>query len=159
MFYERTWYQHPDYGPMIIDKDLLQMIEPVCEKIEDSSPDAGELLSIPLPYANFFCAIPPWHGYVQTFFDTTSKQTIKALMEELESSPPKWIFYQRQLWTLGVCTKLSTITGALSSIGFSTSSSNIKLAMGYGVSCTQAITTRRLCIREGIVGYGTTSGY
>jgi hypothetical protein len=99
IFYERTWYPHPDYGPMIIDRDLLQMIDPVCQKIRDSGSD-NELLSLPLPYANYFCSIPPWHGYVQTFFDTTSKQTIGGLMDELEDSPPKWIFYQRQLWTL-----------------------------------------------------------
>jgi hypothetical protein len=34
---------------------------------------------------------------VQTFFDTSSKQTIDGLMDELQHSPPKWILYQRQL--------------------------------------------------------------
>jgi hypothetical protein len=38
-----------------------------------------------------------WRGYVQTFFDTSSRETIDALMAELEASPPKWILYQRQL--------------------------------------------------------------
>ena len=96
MFADRTWYRHPDYGPMIIDRDLLQMIQPLCHKIQDNGSD-NELLSLPLPYANYFCSIPPWHGYVQTFFDTTSKQTMQTLMDELQRSPPKWICYQREL--------------------------------------------------------------
>lgn len=99
MFANRAWYRHPDYGPMIIERDQLEMIQSVCEKLRDSDSD-NELLSLPFPYANYFCSIPPWHGYVQTFFDTTSKQTIECLMDELRRSPPKWIFYQRQLKTL-----------------------------------------------------------
>jgi hypothetical protein len=99
MFADRVWFQHPDYGPMIIERDLLQMIQPVCQKMRDSGSD-NELLSLPWPGGNYFCSIPPWHGYVQTFFDTTSRQTIKTLMDELQQSPPKWILYQRQLMTL-----------------------------------------------------------
>lgn len=99
MFEDRTWYQHPAYGPMIIDRDELQMIQPVCQALRDSGSD-NELLSLPFPYANYFCATPPWHGYVQTFFDTTSEQSIRNLMDDLRHSPPKWIFYQRQLATL-----------------------------------------------------------
>lgn len=99
MFANRTWYRHPDYGPMIIDGDMLSMIMPVCQKVRDSTPD-NELLSIPFPYANYFCSTPPWHGYVQTFFDTTSKQTVQNLIGELQHAPPKWIFYQRQLKNL-----------------------------------------------------------
>lgn len=94
----RTWYQHPEYGPMIIDRDLLQMIKPVCDATRGSGSD-NELLSIPYPYANYFCAKTPWHGYVQTFFDTASQQTVQNLIDELRT-PPKWIFYQRQLKTL-----------------------------------------------------------
>ena len=59
-----------------------------------------ELLSLPFSYANYFCNIPPWHDDVQTFFDTTSKETIQGLMKELQASPPQWIFYQRQMATL-----------------------------------------------------------
>jgi hypothetical protein len=99
LFVDRTWYRHPDYGPMILDRDLLQLIEPVCQTIKNEG-SSNELLSLPFPYANYFCNIPPWHGYVQTFFDTTSKQTIDSLIDELQSSPPTWIFYQRQLYTL-----------------------------------------------------------
>jgi hypothetical protein len=99
MFADRVWYEHPDYGPMMIERDLLQMIQPICGKIKESGAD-NELLSLPWPTGNYFCSIAPWHGYVQTFFDTTSKQTIQALMNELQQSPPKWILYQRQLMTL-----------------------------------------------------------
>ena len=99
MFADRVWYRSPDHGPMIIERGLLRMILPVCEKTRGSGGDS-ELLSVPFPTANYFCAIPPWHGYVQTFFDTASPQTIQNLMDELQHSPPKWIFYQRQLRTL-----------------------------------------------------------
>jgi hypothetical protein len=75
------------------------MTQQVCQKVrEGGSPK--ELLSLPFPGGNYFCSVPPWHGYVQTFFDTSSKQTIDTLMDELQHSPPKWILYQRQLMTL-----------------------------------------------------------
>ena len=84
---------------MIIDRDLLQFIGPVCAAVDADKPRA-ELLSLPFPFANYFCVVPPWHGYVQTFFDTSSRETIEGLMDELEKSPPKWILYQRQLVNL-----------------------------------------------------------
>ncbi len=99
LFTGRVIYRHPEYGPMVIDRDLLQMIEPVCAQVGEGG--AGhELLSLPFSYANYFCSIPPWHDYVQTFFDTSSKETIQGLMQKLETSPPQWIFYQRQMATL-----------------------------------------------------------
>ena len=99
LFSGRTWFRHPVYGPMVIDRDLLQMMEPVCAQVGDGEP-RQELLSLPFSYANYFCNIPPWHDDVQTFFDTTSKETIQGLMKELQASPPQWIFYQRQMATL-----------------------------------------------------------
>jgi hypothetical protein len=93
-FVDRQWYRHPDYGPMIIDVHVLQMIEPICADIHQSR--STELLSLPYPYPNYFCSIEPWHGYVQTFFDTASSATIFQLMDELQRAPPKWIVYQRQ---------------------------------------------------------------
>ena len=56
-----------------------------------------ELLSLPYPYPNYFCDIAPWHDYVQTFFDTATRPQIEHLMQELETHPPEWIVYQRQL--------------------------------------------------------------
>ena len=100
MFVDRQWYKHPDYGAMIIDENLLHMIQPLCS-IVHSEPDK-ELLSLPYPYPNYFCSIEPWHGYVQTFFDTSNSATIFHLMDELNASPPKWIVYQRQLQVLSL---------------------------------------------------------
>ena len=99
LFTGRTLFQHPVYGPMIIDRDLLQFIQPVCKDVtqDDSRP---ELLSLPFPFSNYFCAIPPWDGYVQTFYDTSSRQTIEELISQLKAAPPKWIFYQKQVHSL-----------------------------------------------------------
>jgi hypothetical protein len=101
MFVGRQWYRHPVYGPMIIETKLLNFIEPICKETGTSTP-GGELLSMPNPYANYFCDIPPWHEYVQTFFDTSSKETIETLMHELQKAPPQWILYERQLDSLAV---------------------------------------------------------
>jgi hypothetical protein len=96
MFTNRQWVRHPVYGPLYIDSDLLHFIQPVCAQINQSSAKP-ELLSLPYSYPNFFCATPPWHNYVQTYFDTSTAATIDRLMQELNTSPPQWIVYQRQL--------------------------------------------------------------
>jgi hypothetical protein len=96
MFVNRQWYRHPVYGPMYLDRDLLHFIQPICEKIDQGNP-SPELLSLPFAYPNYFCATPPWHGYVQTYFDTSQRSTILQLMNELDTAPPQWILYQRQL--------------------------------------------------------------
>jgi hypothetical protein len=105
LFVGRTWYQHPEYGAMLIERQDLAFIQPICRAVEQDGLKQG-LLSLPYPYPNYFCAIPPWHGYVQTFFDTSSKETIQHLMTELQTSPPKWIVYQRQLYNLGLHEKI-----------------------------------------------------
>jgi len=99
LFTGREIYRHPVYGPMVIDRDLLAMMESVCERVGTGGA-GNELLSLPFSYANYFCNIPPWHDYVQTFFDTSSKEMIDGLMNELQTSPSQWIIYQRQLATL-----------------------------------------------------------
>lgn len=105
MFVDRHWYRHPVYGPMIIDSQLLQFIEPVCREIAaDGSQE--ELLSLPYGYANYFCDIPPWQDYVTTFYDTSTRETIFGLMNKLRQSPPKWILYQRQLDNMAVHEKI-----------------------------------------------------
>jgi hypothetical protein len=96
MFENRQWYRHPVYGPMYIDRDLLHFVQPICEKIEQGN-SKPELLSLPYSYPNYFCATPPWHGYVQTYFDTSSRATVNRPMAELNTAPPQWIVYQRQL--------------------------------------------------------------
>ncbi len=101
----RVWYRHPLYGPMYLDPDLLAFTEPLCPVLK---PPAGErveqqeLLSIPFPYTNYFCGIPPWRWYVQTWYDTVTPATVTTLMQQLEAAPPRWILYQRQPETLRV---------------------------------------------------------
>ena len=96
MFVNRQWYRHPVYGPMYIDSDLLRFVEPLCQEIGNGG-SMPELLSMPYSYPNYFCDTPPWHGYVQTWFDTSTKGTINSLAKELNTAPPQWIVYQRQL--------------------------------------------------------------
>ena len=98
MFQDRARYDHPVYGPMYVDRALLAFSLKFCGDIHASpNPGKPELLSLPYPYPNYFCDIPPWHDYVQTFFDTSTRATIEQLMKELATAPPQWIIYQRQL--------------------------------------------------------------
>ena len=99
MFVGRQWYRHPTYGPMVIQTDTLHFIQPICDRIGPTRPD-NEFLSLPFPYANYFCNIPPWHGYALTYFDTTTPEDIARLTADLQNFPPKWILYQRQLASL-----------------------------------------------------------
>jgi len=99
MFQARQWYRHPVYGLLYMEKDQLQFAEPVCNEIAQNDPQ-HELLSLPYPYPNYFCAVAPWHGYVQTFFDTSTRSTIEGLIAELQADPPQWIVYQRELANL-----------------------------------------------------------
>jgi hypothetical protein len=100
MFVGRQWFMHPVYGPMIIERNMLAFIEPVCKTVNNGGPDAG-LLSLPYSYANYFCAVPPWHNHVQTWYDTASEATVGELANELHA-PPKWILYQSQPETLRI---------------------------------------------------------
>ena len=96
LFADRVWYQHPLYGPIYVERDQLNFVESICADIaKDGTP--ADLLSLENPYPNYFCNIPPWHGYVQTWYDTTSAQTIDTLDAQLAVAPPKWIVYQRAL--------------------------------------------------------------
>jgi hypothetical protein len=101
MFANRQWYRHPVYGPMYMERDELEFIVPVCAEIAQGSA-RPELLSLPFPYPNYFCAAPPWHNYVQTFFDTSTRKSVEDLIQELETHPPQWIVYQRQVKILAL---------------------------------------------------------
>jgi hypothetical protein len=75
---------------------------PVCERVR-----AGKtLLSLPISFANYYCGVPVWHGYVQTFFDTSTRSRIEQLERDLEQAPPDFIFYQRQLELLSLHEKI-----------------------------------------------------
>ena len=107
MFEDRAWYRHPVYGPMYIDRDLLAFSRRVCADMGVTpGQEHPELLSLPYPFPNYFCDTPPWHNYVQTFFDTSTRATIEGLMAELNTAPPKWIVYQRQMLILGGAERL-----------------------------------------------------
>ena len=93
---ERVWYRHPSFGPMLIETAQRDLMLPVCAAVQNGS-QPPQLLSLPFVYANYFCNVPPWHGYTQTFYDTSSRATIAALERELLTAPPEWIVYQRQL--------------------------------------------------------------
>jgi hypothetical protein len=95
MFENRQWFRHPVYGPIYIEKDQLSFILPICREIREGNLKP-ELLSMPFSNPNYFCDVPPWHGYVQTFYDTVTRSTIEHLMTELDTAPPQWIVYQKQ---------------------------------------------------------------
>ena len=99
MFQDRTLYRHPDFGPMVIERPQLALMQSMCAAIKPGTQPA-QLLAMPWPYPNYFCNIPPWHGYVQTWYDTSTKDTIDALVHELQTGPPEWIVYQRSLETM-----------------------------------------------------------
>ena len=92
---------------MLIEAAQLRLVGPMCARIASSSAPAT-LLSLPYPYPNYFCAIAPWHGYVQTWYDTSSAQTIGRLVGELETAPPSWIVYQHDLSVMEVHEKRFT---------------------------------------------------
>lgn len=86
-------FRHDKRGPHILPAELAALIDPVCTSIQP-----GEtLLSLPYSFANYYCRVPTWRNYVQTFFDTSTEARISQLMKDLNSSPPDVIFYQRQL--------------------------------------------------------------
>jgi hypothetical protein len=98
MFESRAIYHHPVYGWMYIDKDLLRFSQGACAIIgAQPGRTQPELLSLPFPTPSYFCNIPPWHNYIQTFFDISTRATIEQMMQELSTDPPKYIAYQRQL--------------------------------------------------------------
>lgn len=99
LFEHRLVVNHRLYGPMVVDRSLYALFSSISSEIERGG---GELLSLPFPYANYFCGIPPWNGYVQTFFDTSEEKRIGRLMDQLKINPPTWILYQRQLGVLGL---------------------------------------------------------
>ncbi len=98
MFKNREIVRHPVYGPMVIDKDLNSFANKMCAAI--GAGGKGDLLSLPFPYLNYYCDIPPWQDYVQSFFDMSGRAVIDGLIAKLQKSPPKWVLYQRQLWVL-----------------------------------------------------------
>ena len=101
LFKDRVWYRHPNYGPMLIERAQLDFMLPLCAQVQASGPGT-QLLSLPYPYANYFCHVSPWQGYVQTWYDTSSREQIQGLATKLADAPPQWISYQRGLDTMAL---------------------------------------------------------
>jgi len=90
----RMFVESKSLGQLLIGSEVYKFIAPVCKFTE--ARDAS-LLSIPFPFANYFCGVDVWQGYVQTFFDTTPSSKVNLLISELSQKPPNFIFYQQQL--------------------------------------------------------------
>ena len=105
-FTGRVWFHHRQYGPMYIERPQLTMVNEICGLIQSDSRSSPELLAVPWPYPNYFCHIPPWHGFVQTWYDTTSRATMQRLVTDLQQQPPEWIAYERGLDTMAVHEKI-----------------------------------------------------
>ena len=102
-FYEkRILINNSPHGPHLLSKDLAGLILPVCAEVQKST----ELLSIPFSFANYYCKKEPWRGYIQTFFDTSSANQVLQLIQDINSNPPAYIFYQRQLENIAVHERL-----------------------------------------------------
>ena len=97
-FKDRVWYNNPERGPMYIDREQLRLMSSFCDTIHQNP--SPELLSLPYPYPNYFCGVHPWHGFVQTWYDTSGKERIDELVAQLTQSPPQFIAYQRGLDTM-----------------------------------------------------------
>ena len=93
MFRDRQWYRHPVYGPMYIERGQLAVSAAICQDVHRSDAPTS-MLNLPYPYLNYFCGIPPWQNYIQTWYDTSGADTITALQQQLRDSPPEWIVYQ-----------------------------------------------------------------
>ena len=101
MFVGRTVYRHPEVGPMIVERAQLDFMKPMCDAIHaQGSPTT--LLALPYPYPNYFCDVPPWDGYVQTWYDTSGPSIITSLEGKLDKAPPRWVMYQRGLDTMAM---------------------------------------------------------
>lgn len=94
MFDGREIIEHPVYGPMIIDRRMDKFFGKVCDLI--SAPRPSSLFATPYSYANYYCAVPPWHDHVLTFFDTSDREKVSRIPTELRQSPPAWVLYERQ---------------------------------------------------------------
>ena len=99
LFSDRKWVENRAYGPMFLSGRLSVFFGQVCSII-GKGPQPPTLLSIPFSFANYYCAIPPWQNYVQTWYDTASPAVIERMELQLNTSPPEWVLYQRQLAVL-----------------------------------------------------------
>ena len=95
LFTARQVYHNPVMGPMVIERSLLEFIEPLCERVQREP--GTSLLSLPFPYPNTFCGVAPWHDNVQSFFDISTPEMNRRIVRDLQIDPPRYIAYQRQI--------------------------------------------------------------
>ena len=94
LFRDRIVVTTPTLGPCVISRSQQDFNDSLFGPIGATA--NVSLLSIPFPYPNYLLGIPPWHDYIQTFFDTTDRSRIEKMIRELSADPPDWIVYQRQ---------------------------------------------------------------
>lgn len=86
------------FGPLLLSKQVGDLVKPVCNMVGNGK----TLLSLPFSFANYYCDIPVWNGYVQSFFDTAGPVLVSDMLGQLQRNPPDYIFYQRQILNLSV---------------------------------------------------------
>jgi hypothetical protein len=81
---------------VVIDPELNDYAKKIC----GSLPKEAVVLSLPFPFANYFCGNIIWKKNIQLFFDTSTRERSDRLGSDLESDPPKYIVYQMQMVNL-----------------------------------------------------------
>lgn len=82
----------PRLGTHFITRELAALVDPVCARV---GPD-DTLLSTPFSFANYYCGVQTWRGYVQTWFDLSTEAKIDRLLNDLKRQPPNYVFIQLQ---------------------------------------------------------------
>lgn len=86
------------FGTLLLSSQVAELVKPVCGIVSDNQ----TLISLPFSFANYYCGIPVWHGYVQSFFDTAGPVLVNEIIDDLQRNPPDYIFYQRQYLNLSI---------------------------------------------------------
>jgi hypothetical protein len=78
-------------GTHFITSELASFIDPVCAKLDTSK----TMWSTPFSFANYYCGVPAWRGYLQTWYDLSTAPKITRLLADLRRSPPDYVLYQK----------------------------------------------------------------
>lgn len=89
---DKSYRSDPRRGGHFISAELAALIDPVCARVGSND----TMLSTPFSFANYYCGVPTWRGYVQTWFDLSTEVKIGRLLNDLRRDPPDYVFYQRQ---------------------------------------------------------------
>lgn len=95
MFQDRAWISQPVLGQLYVENRDAALFGRVCAAIGGFAAKTT-LLSVPYPHANYYCGVPAWKDYVQTWFDTAGAVIIQRLIADIDAAPPDWILYERQ---------------------------------------------------------------